>query len=168
MAHKRMFSKDITGSDAFRDMPSSTQALYFQLGMEADDDGFLGNFKSIQRAIGSSEDDMKLLVAKRFLLSLPGGIIVVKHWLVNNTIRKDRYTPTRYTEEKKLLVIKRNGSYSDDLSAGKPFSNHLATQKRIEEDRIDTSNDEEENANRLRIAKRISEDKEKLLKGKKL
>jgi len=142
MAHKRMFSKDITGSDAFRDMPSSTQALYFQLGMEADDDGFLGNFKSIQRAIGSSDDDVKLLLAKRFLLTFPSGVMVVKHWLLNNTIRKDRYTPTRYTEERKLVAIKRNGSYTDDLASGKPFGNQLATQKSIGENRIDMSNDD--------------------------
>lgn len=125
-----MFTKDITGSDAFREMPSSSQCLYFHLGMEADDDGFLDGYKSIQRAIGSSDDDFKILVAKRFVLEFPNGICVIKHWLMNNTIRKDRYKPTKYTEEKKALNIKENGAYTFGLpngnqmaTIGKPFGN---------------------------------------------
>src|SRR3990167_2461647 len=120
MAHKRMFSKDITGSDAFRDLPSSSQALYFHLGMEADDDGFIGNPKSIQRALGSTDDDLKLLLAKRFVLLCENGVIVVKHWLINNTIRKDRYSPTKYLEQKSRLFIKKNKAYSDNKESGIP------------------------------------------------
>ena len=141
MAHKRMFSRDITGSDAFRDLPSSSQALYFHLGMEADDDGFIGNPKSIQRALGSTDDDLKLLLHKRFVLLCDDGVIVVKHWLINNTIRKDRYSPTKYLEQKSRLFLKKNKSYSDNKDSGIPFGNHLATQKRIEENRIDVSKD---------------------------
>ena len=142
MAYKRMFTKDITGSDAFREMPSSSQCLYFHLGMEADDDGFLDGYKSIQRAIGSSDDDFKILVAKRFVLEFEKGICVIKHWLINNTIRKDRYKPTKYTEEKKRLTIKENGAYT----LGLPNGNQMATnglpngnpvEDRIEENRIE-------------------------------
>ena len=137
MAHKRMFSKDVTGSDAFRDMPTSTQALYFHLGMEADDDGFLGNFKSLMRGVGATDDDLKILISKRFLLQCEEGIIVIKHWLINNTVRRDRYHETKYLKQKKSLITKENGAYTDGLQVGKPLVNHLATEKRIEEDRIE-------------------------------
>lgn len=136
-----MFSRDITGSDAFRDMPSSSQLLYFHLGMEADDDGFLGAYKTIQRATGASDDDFKILIAKRFLIQFESGVIVVKHWLINNTIRKDRYNETKYLEEKRSLYLKDNMSYSESESSGIPLRNQfgipkLATQNRIEENRI--------------------------------
>lgn len=127
MAHKRMFSKDITGSDAFREMPPSTQALYFHLGMEADDDGFLGNYKSLLRAINASEDDLKILIAKHFLMVFPSNVIVVKHWRISNSIRKDRYQPTRYTDEKNTLFLKENGAYTDNPALGVPPGNQTAT-----------------------------------------
>lgn len=131
-----MFSKDITGSDAFREMPPSSQALYFHLGMEADDDGFLDNYKGLMRSMNASGDDLKILLTKRFVILFPSKVIVLKHWLINNTIRKDRYNETKHLDEKRALVIKENGSYTE-LSAGKPSGNHTATQKRIEEDRIE-------------------------------
>ena len=135
MAHKRMFSLDIIASDIFLEMPTSSRELYFQLGMYADDDGFV-NPKKIMRMVGANGDDLKILIAKRFLLELPNGVVVVKHWLINNTIRKDRYNPTQYLEERKGLFIKDNGAYTDTATNGKPFGNQLATQYRIEEDRI--------------------------------
>lgn len=135
MAHKRMFSRDITGSDAFRDMPSSTQNLYFHLGMEADDDGFLGNYKGLMRSVGSTDDDLKILLGKRFIMQFPSGVMVVKHWLINNTVRRDRYSETRYLEEKSALFIKDNKAYTDVATNGIPIGNQLATQKRIEEKR---------------------------------
>lgn len=137
MAHKRMFSKDITTSDSFREMPTSTQALYFHLGMEADDDGFLDSYKGLMRAVGAKDDDLKLLVAKRFILPRDNGIIVIKHWLINNTIRKDRYTETKHIEAKNGLFLKQNGAYTEDSDAGIPVGNHLATQKRIGKERIE-------------------------------
>lgn len=112
MANKRMFTMHIVDSDAFLDMPLSTQALYFHLNMRADDDGFIGNPKRIQRLIGASEDDLKILVAKRFVLAFEDGVIVIKHWRMHNTIRKDRYTPTAYQEELSELLLKGNSSYS--------------------------------------------------------
>lgn len=116
MANKRMFTMHIVDSDAFLDMPLSTQALYFHLNMRADDDGFLGNPKRIQRLIGASDDDLKILIAKRFVLAFEDGVIVIKHWRMHNTIQKDRYTPTAYQEELSTLLLKGNKSYS--LNAG--------------------------------------------------
>lgn len=124
MANKRMFTKQIIDSDAFLDMPLSSQCLYFHLNMRADDDGFINNPKKIQRMIGASDDDLKILIAKRFVLTFQNGVIVIKHWRMHNTIRGDRYTPTQYQEELKSLVLKENNSYSDqelnqELPSGK-------------------------------------------------
>ena len=106
-----MFAKTIIDSDAFLDMPLSTQALYFHLSMRADDDGFINNPKKISRMIGCAEDDLKLLIAKKFLLHFESGVVVIKHWLIHNQLRKDRYTPTNYQDEFKQLEKKENGSY---------------------------------------------------------
>ena len=133
-----MFSKDITTSDAFREMPSSSQALYFHLGMEADDDGFLDNYKGLIRAINASDDDLKVLLSKRFLIIFPSKIIVVKHWLINNTVRSDRYHETKYLDEKRALIVKENGAYTELIKDGIPNGNQMATQYRIEEYRKDT------------------------------
>lgn len=112
MAKRRMFSQQITDSDSFLDMPLSAQALYFHLGMSADDDGFVNNPKRIQRIIGANEDDLKLLIAKKFIIAFESGVVVIKHWKINNAIRSDRYTPTVYTEEKAMLNEKSNKAYT--------------------------------------------------------
>lgn len=83
MAERRMFARAIIDSDAFLDMPLSTQALYFHLSMNADDEGFVGNPKKIQKMIGARDDDYQILVSKRFILAFPSGIIVIKHWKIN-------------------------------------------------------------------------------------
>lgn len=114
MAERRMFAKTIIDSDAFLDMPLSSQSLYFHLSMRADDDGFINNPKKIQRMIGASDDDAKLLKAKNFILSFETGVIVIKHWRVHNYIQKDRYKPTVYEEEKSELAIKNNNVYTMD------------------------------------------------------
>lgn len=121
MAQKRMFTMKIVDSDAFLDMPLSTQCLYFHLNMRADDDGFIGNPKRIQRIIGASEDDFKLLVAKHFILIFENGVIVIKHWKMHNYIQSDRYVPTQYQEEKSLLYEKKNKSYTLDSEKGADF-----------------------------------------------
>lgn len=126
MAEKRMFTMKIIDSDAFLDMPLSSQALYFHLNMRADDDGFVNNPKKIQRMIGASDDDLKLLIAKRFILAYESGVIVIKHWRMHNTLRKDRYTPTQYMEEKETLLIKDNGAYTEKMYE-LPAGNHMAT-----------------------------------------
>jgi hypothetical protein len=112
MAERRMFTKKITESDAFLDMPSSTQALYFHLNMSADDDGFVNNPKKIQRMVGSSDDDMKLLIAKKFIITFDSGVIVIKHWKMHNYIQNDRYKPTDYVDEKSMLELKKNKAYT--------------------------------------------------------
>lgn len=112
MAERRMFTKKITESDAFLDMPSSTQCLYFHLNMSADDDGFVNNPKRIQRLVGATDDDFKLLVAKSFVILFDSGIIVIKHWKMHNYIQSDRYKPTDYIEEKSMLGLKKNKSYT--------------------------------------------------------
>ena len=112
MAERRMFAKTIIDSDAFLDMPLSTQALYFHLSMRADDEGFINNPKKIQRMISASEDDLKLLIAKNFVIPFESGIVVIKHWRIHNYIRADRLMKTVYKEERELLDIKDNGSYT--------------------------------------------------------
>ena len=113
MAERRMFTKKIIDSDAFLDMPLSTQALYFHLNMRADDDGFINNPKKIMRMIGASEDDLKVLRGKRFIIAFENGIVVIKHWRMHNLLRKDRYTETQYVEERKMLLLKENGAYTE-------------------------------------------------------
>ena len=113
MAERRMFAKTIIDSDAFLDMPLTSQALYFHLSMRADDDGFINNPKKIQRMIGASDDDLKLLLAKRFIIAFESGVVVIKHWKIHNYIQKDRYRPTIYQEEKSLLSEKENKVYTE-------------------------------------------------------
>ncbi len=117
-----MFTQKIVDSDAFLDMPLTTQALYFHLNMRADDDGFINNPKKIQRMIGASEDDLKLLIAKRFVICFENGVIVIKHWRMHNTLRKDRYNPTTYQDQYAMLEVKENNAYTE-----KENGNHLAT-----------------------------------------
>ena len=114
MAERRMFAKKITESDAFLDMPSSSQMLYFHFSMNADDDGFVNNPKKIQRMCGASNDDFKLLVAKSFVILFESGVIVIKHWKMHNYIQSDRYRPSDYIEEKSMLGLKKNRSYTLD------------------------------------------------------
>jgi hypothetical protein len=123
MAEKRMFSMKIIDSDAFLDMPLSTQALYFHLSMRADDDGFLNNAKKIMRNISATQNDYDLLLMKRFIIKFPDGICVIKHWRINNYLRKDRYTETLYSEEMAMLEVKENGSYSLIEESGTPNDN---------------------------------------------
>lgn len=137
MAKKRMFNVDIVGSDAFLDLPHTAQALYFQLGMRADDDGFVGNPKTIQRIAGTKASDLELLVKKRFLLQFPSGVVVIKHWKINNQIQKDRYTPTVYTEEYQSLYIKDNKSYTEMDKGCIQSVSEMDTQISIDKSRLD-------------------------------
>ena len=149
MAERRMFTQKIIDSDAFLDMPLSTQSLYFHLNMRADDDGFVNNPKRIQRTIGASDDDLKLLIAKRFVIGFESGVLVIKHWRMHNTLRKDRYNPTQYKEELALLDVKDNNAYTERFpelpditpetvaTTWQPNGNHLATQYSIGKYSID-------------------------------
>ena len=111
-----MFTKKIIDSDPFLEMPLSTQALYFHLAMRADDDGFVNSPKKIARTINATDDDLRLLITKRFILAFESGVIVIKHWWMHNTLKSDRYHPTDYQEEYAMLGIKPNKSYTDDPS----------------------------------------------------
>ena len=132
MAERRMFAKTIIDSDAFLDMPLSTQSLYFHLSMRADDDGFINNPKKVQRMIGCADDDLKLLIAKNFIIPFESGIVVIKHWKIHNYIRNDRYKETVYQEEKALLETKENKAYT----LGIPNGYQMDTQVRLGKDRL--------------------------------
>lgn len=107
-----MFAKTIIDSDAFLDMPQSTQLLYFHLSMRADDDGFINNPKSIMRNVKCNDDDLTLLAAKKFIINFGSGIVVIKHWKIHNYIAKDRYKETKYKQEKSMLSLDENNSYT--------------------------------------------------------
>lgn len=115
MAKKRMISNQIVDSDDFLDMPLSTQALYFHLLLRADDEGFTNGVKKIMRMIKASDDELKVLIGKRFVIMFESGVLVIKHWLIHNTIRKDRLIPTVHQEEKEQLTIKDNEAYTERL-----------------------------------------------------
>ena len=125
MAERRMFAKTIIDSDAFLDMPLSTQALYFHLSMRADDDGFINNPKKLMRMIGAAEDELKVLMAKKFIIGFESGVIVIKHWKIHNYIQKDRYKTTNYHDEMSQLSESENKGYTldtgcvQDVSTGK-------------------------------------------------
>ena len=145
MANRRMFAKTIIDSDAFIDMPPSSQALYFHLAMRADDDGFINNPKAIMRIVGAKEDDIKLLVAKKFIIPFESGVVVIKHWRIHNYIQKDRYTETKYLDEKNQLIINEKNGYSlkqirllDDENDNVYI---LDTQVRLGKDRLELGKD---------------------------
>lgn len=134
MAQRRMFSQKVTETDKFLDMGLTAQSLYFHLGMNADDDGFVGNPKSIKRMIGASEDDLKALVEKDYLIVFDDGVVVIKDWLVSNYVKKDRYTPTIYTDDMKLIGLDKNKRYQF-VSDLEPERNQVGTEmepKRIQ------------------------------------
>lgn len=117
MAERRMFAKTIVTSDAFLDMPPTARCLYFTLAMFADDDGFVNNPKSIMRQVGSTTDDMNILIAKKFVIAFESGVIVIKHWRIHNYIQSDRYHETKYKEEMATLSVDENKAYTQ-LDAG--------------------------------------------------
>lgn len=116
MAQRRMFSLEVCDTDNFLDLPVSSQALYFHLGLRADDCGFVGSPKKITAMVNCSADDLKLLIAKGYVIPFDSGVCVIRDWKVNNYIQKDRYHETRYLAEKSMLIIGENQSYSLDTS----------------------------------------------------
>ena len=111
MAERRMFAKTIIDSDAFLEMPISARLLYYDLGMRADDDGFINSPKKIMKMIGASEDDINILILKKFIIPFDNGVVVLKHWRIHNYIRKDTYNESPYKEQKMLLEVDDNKSY---------------------------------------------------------
>lgn len=144
MAQKRMFDKIITNDDNFLEMPNSTQALYFHLSMNADDDGFVNNWKSIMKITGTKEDDLKILISKSYLIPFDSGILVIKHWRINNYLRGDRYRPTQFQKEFNMLENHENKAYqlkSEWSTIGIPVVN--PDKIRIDKNRIEKNREEE-------------------------
>ena len=138
MAQKRMFSLSVVDTDQFLDMPISSRLLYYELGMRADDDGFVDNFKKILLFTGLKEDDLKVLIAKQYVLPFDSGVIVIRHWRMNNYLRNDRYKSTQYQEELKKLSIDDNLVYQMDTT-GIPGGIHS-----IDKNSIDKNSKEKE------------------------
>ncbi len=144
MAERRMFAKTIVDSDAFLEMPMSSRLLYYDLGMRADDDGFINAPKKIVRMIGASDDDLRVLISKKFIIPFDSGVVVIKHWRINNYLRSDRYRGTTYTSEKAVLQIEENSSYKLNATdsgiphsdSGIPQTEKWCTQYRIGKDSI--------------------------------
>lgn len=141
MAQKRMFNNSVVGSDSFLEMPDSSQNLYFHLSMRADDDGFVDNWKSIMRMTGKKEDDLKILISKSFILPFESGILVIKHWKLNNYIQKDRYKETIHTSEKALLTTDENNVYRLDTNCI-----HSIEENSIEKNSIEENSYKKQNA----------------------
>lgn len=175
MARKRMFSLLVVDTDEFLDMPSSTQSLYYHLGMRADDDGFVSSPRKIVKLVNCSDDDLKLLIAKGFIIPFDSGIIAIKHWKLNNDLKKDRYTPTIYLNEKSTLRVNKNRVYSivgNNLETKRiQNGNKLDTQYSIDKNSIDKNSKEyivqkqEENQEQIQEQKQVK--KEKVKKEKK-
>lgn len=145
MAQRRMFSNVITDSDLFLEMPLTAQALYFHLGMRADDEGFISNPKRILRSVNCAEDDLKILIAKGFVIPLSNGIIVITHWNLNNKLRKDRKSETFFSKEKAMISLDENGTYFLNSSVDnqmattcQPTDNQMSAQYSIGKESIDT------------------------------
>ncbi|UXD81460.1 hypothetical protein D4351_033 [Lactococcus phage D4351] len=133
-----MFSKKIVETDLFMEMSPTAKLLYFYLNMSADDDGFVGNPKTIKLISGATDDDLKILIAKQFIIPFESGVVVIKDWKIHNYIQKDRYNQTQYLDEKKQLLVEENGTYTkciQDVSS-------LDTQVRLgkSKDRLGKSN----------------------------
>ena len=136
MAERRMFAKTIIDSDAFLDMPTSARLLYYDLSMRADDDGFINSPKKIIRMTGAADDDLKVLIAKKFVIPFENGIVVIKHWLIHNYIRKDTYNETQYKEQKAMLTLDENMSYRLINNTSQRTVDGPSTQDRLGKDRL--------------------------------
>ena len=137
-----MFAKNIIESDAFYDLSAEEQVLYLHLGMNADDDGIVDNARTVARSCGYKPDVINSLIKKRFLIQLENGLVLIKHWKINNYVQKDRYKPTAYTEEFSKVVLKDNGSYTEAeklMDTQEPETldtQYVDTQVRLGKDRL--------------------------------
>ena len=136
MAQKRMFSLSVVDTDKFLEMPISSRLLYYELGMRADDDGFVGNWKKILLFTGLKEDDMKVLISKQFILPFESGVIVIRHWRMNNYLQNDRTKPTIYQDEFKKLELDNNNVYKMDTTCIHSIDKNSIDKISIEEKEI--------------------------------
>ena len=154
MAERRMFARSLLQSDAFLDMPVRTRFVYIMLGMAADDDGFINSPKSVLRQCGATAADLKRLVEEEFLLEFPSGVTVIRHWLVHNLVKRDRYRETAHKEEKAQLTLDENKVY---VLCPEPkwnqSGNHLEPQDRLGQDRLgqDRLGQDRKNQNNLNL-----------------
>ena len=137
MAEKRMFAKTIIDSDAFLEMPVTSQLLYFHLSMRADDDGFINKPKAIMKMIGANTDDIKILFAKKFVIPFDSGVVVIKHWRINNYIRNDTHHDTTYTDEMAMLELDANNAYTLKSETPLQIRNEPVTQISIDKNSLD-------------------------------
>ena len=150
MADRRMFCKSIIQSDQFCDLPFSAQALYFHLNLYADDDGFINNSNLIKRMIGASDEDIRNLIEKGYLITFESGVVVIAHWLQHNLIRADRYKETIYLDEKRHLIQQEDKKYRfvphpealEHFPVGIPDDNQLETQLSEEKENLEKNNAE--------------------------
>lgn len=140
MAERRMFAKTIIDSDAFLDMPVTARLLYYDLGMRADDDGFVNSPKKTMRITGASSDDMNILIMRKFIIPFDSGVVVIKHWRIHNYIRKDTYVETKYKDEKEQLTLDENNAYTTKkmqlLQLCDEYVDEPSTQVRLGKDRL--------------------------------
>ena len=148
MAERRMFAKTIIDSDAFLDMPVTARLLYYDLGMRADDDGFVNSPKKIMRITGASSDDMNILIMRKFIIPFDSGVVAIKHWRIHNYIRKDTYVETKYKDEKEQLMLDENNAYTAKkmqlLQLCDEYVDEPSTQVRLGKDRLGKDREEEE------------------------
>lgn len=155
MAERRMFAKTIIDSDSFLDMPVSARLLYYDLGMRADDDGFVNSPRKIMKMIGATQDDLSILILKKFIIPFESGVVVIKHWKIHNYIRKDTYNETNYKEEKSLLKLDENKAYTTDneqqslLPVDDPSTQVRLGKVSIGKYSIDNKEEEEEKESRV-------------------
>ena len=170
MAERRMFAKTIIDSDAFIDMPVTARLLYYDLGMRADDDGFVNSPKKIMRMVGSSQDDLSILISKKFIIPFDSGVVVIKHWRIHNYIRKDTYHETKYKEEKAMLTMDENDSYSLNVTSPLQMRDESvtvpSTQVRLGKDRL--GKDSKDSSDRKRFTKPSIEELEAYIAEKNL
>ena len=136
MAERRMFAKTIIDSDAFLEMPMSARLLYYDLSMRADDDGFNNSPRKVMKMIGATNDDMNILIARKFVLPFESGVVVIKHWRIHNYIRKDTYNETTYKEEKAMLEFDENKAYRVKKDVDSLTVDGSSTQVRLGKDSI--------------------------------
>ena len=141
MANKRMFNLSVVDTDLFLEMPITSRLLYYELGMRADDDGFVDNWKKIMRMAGLVEDDLKVLIAKKFIIPFESGVIVIRHWRLNNYLRNDRHTPTRHKEELARLYVENDVYELENTEKSTMLPDGIPTvypdKNRIDKNRID-------------------------------
>ena len=142
MAERRMMSKKIIHSDAFLDMPATSQNLYFHLLLEADDEGFVNSPKRIQRTVGASDGDAQMLLAKKFIFSFESGVVVIKHWRIHNYIQNDRFKATTYVDERNRLSIDKNDGYKLDTNCTPSIGKESIVEVSLGEESVDAELDE--------------------------